>query len=71
MQVNLEEPAFRAGRQTSAGIVVATDPASVNADYDNGTVALTIRLDTDAELEVYTLATLKIMARQTIDKAEN
>jgi hypothetical protein len=37
--------------EASAGAVVATDPVSVNADYDNG-AALRIRVKVDGSVKV-------------------
>jgi hypothetical protein len=36
--------------------VVATDPASINADYDNVTAALTVRLDSEGAIEARFIA---------------
>src|SRR5215211_5387269 len=60
-----------AREEASASAVVATDSASVNADYDNGTVAVYGTPRYRWRVGGYPLATLNIMARQTIDEVEN
>ena len=60
-----------AREEAPPGIVVATDIVSVNADCDNGTVAVYGTPRYRWRVEGYTLATLNIMARQPIDEVEN
>ena len=38
--------------EAPAGAVVATDPGSVDVDYDNGAVAFTVHLDSEGGMEM-------------------
>lgn len=55
-----EEHAVRCPRVSAgkapAGAVVATDLASDDADYDNVTAALTVRLDSEGAIEARLIA---------------